>query len=431
MISKARYIENTESLTEDLPLIKYENPDYIYLALTNARCNKGEVYVKEGDYVKIGQVIGIRKSSFFEQNIHSTVSGTVEGIVKKFHRIGKLLDFIKIKNDKLAIYDESIKDRTDDEIARLTKDDFTKIVKDCSIVGLGGSSFPTYVKFASDDPIDTILINGVECEPLLTSDQRLMLEYPDRIMKGIEYTLQAFKAKRAVIAIKHKYQKVFEVLQEAQKRYPKLNIEIKRVGDYYPQGWEIELIKSALNVKIPVGELPSKFGIITFNVSTIVGIYRAVKHNSPVLMRNFTVSGDGIKTPANFRVRIGTPVMDLIEKCGGYEGDQNKVFIMGGPMMGANLVKDDAIITKTCTSVIVLQEKNYVEEPCVRCGSCVYSCPVGIQPVQIMNAYKMKDQKALNGLDVNRCIGCGLCTYACTSKIDVKDYVRRAKMLIK
>lgn len=431
MIQKTREIDDIRKLTKYLPTVRYVDPEFVYFAVTNARCPEGEVYVKPGDIVKMGQVIGIRRASFFEQNIHSTVSGEVIGIVKKFHRSGKLIDFIKIKNDKKDEYVENAKMRSEEEIKKLTREDITKIVKDCSLVGLGGSSFPTYIKFQTKDPIHTIVINGIECEPYLSSDHRLMMEFPDRIMKGISYAMQAFDAKEAIIAIKSKYDDIYDVLSAVKEKYPDINVKIARVGNFYPQGWEIAMIKSVLGIDIPSGVLPSKYGIMDFNVSTIVGLYRAIRYNMPVLKRNFTLTGDGIKHPQNFRVRIGTSVQELIELCGGYIDDSDKVLIMGGPMMGACLVRDDAVVTRTCTSLIVLNDQKEYEQPCVRCGSCTYSCPTGLSPVQIMNAYKANDLEAIKGLGIKKCIECGMCSYTCTSKIHVTEFMRKAKRMAK
>ena len=427
MIAKTKGIDDIRKLTKSLPTVRYVDPDYVYISVTNARCATAEVYCKEGDYVKIGTVIGKRNGGYFEQPIHSTVSGTVVGTVKKFHRNGKLIDFIKIQNDKKDLYDESCVERTDEEIKALTKDDMTEIIKNCSVVGLGGSSFPTYIKFQTKEPIKYILLNGIECEPYLSADHRLMMEMPDRLMKGIGYILQAFKAEKAYICIKSKYQDIYDVLTAVASRYD-LPIEVCRVGNFYPQGWEIAMIKSCLGIDIPSGVLPSKYGIMNFNVATVVGIYKAIKYNLPVIKRNFTVTGDGIKFAQNFRVRCGTSVLELIDKCGGYvDPDVDKLFIMGGPMMGASLVRDDAVVTKTTTSIIVLNNYPLKEEPCVRCASCVYSCPVGLQPVNIMNAYKAGDVDAIKKFGIKKCIECGLCSYSCTSKIPVTEYMRKAK----
>ncbi|MBE6137695.1 MAG: RnfABCDGE type electron transport complex subunit C [Erysipelotrichaceae bacterium] len=430
VIHGSKQVEKIVKTTNSLPTIRYVDPDFVYLAITNARCPEGESYVKPGDKVKVGQVVGLRKGPFFEQPIHATVSGEVVGTVKKFHRSGKLTEFIQVKNDKKDSFYKTLKERTPEQIAKLTREDFVQITKDMALVGLGGSSFPTYIKFQTKDPIDTILINAVECEPFLSADHRLILEFPFRILRGITYAQQAFGAKRAVICIKKKYKDLYDTLTAAIARHPEFNIEVKKVGNYYPQGWEIELIKSGLGVSVPTGVLPAKLGIMVFNVSTIVGLYKAVRYNMPVVKRNFTITGTGVNVPQNFRVRVGTSIKELIDYSKGYKGDENKVLILGGPMMGANLVRDDAVITKTCTSCIILNENKETEEPCVRCASCVYSCPAGLQPVAIMQAVKNNDKEALKGkLNIRACILCGMCSYTCTSKIHLTDYCRKAKKM--
>ena len=429
MIAKTRQIKGVIS-TVSLPTMRYLDPEYIYLATTNARCATGDVFVRVGDKVKIGQVVARRHGAFFDQPVHSTVSGEVVGFVKKFHRSGKLTEFIQVKNDHKDEWIHERTERSEEEIAKLTLEDFANITKECSLVGLGGSSFPTYIKFQTKDPIHTILINGVECEPMLSSDHRMILEHPRRVVMGIKYALGAFKAKRALICIKQKYQDLYDTLTAELTRFPDLPIEVCRVGNYYPQGWEIEMIKSALGIKVPAGVLPAKLGIMVFNVSTTVGLYRAIKNNEPVIKRNYTLSGDGINIPQNIRLRIGSSLKELIDVCGGYKGDGDKVLIMGGPMMGANLVRDDAVITKTCTSTIILNQRPIVEEPCVRCASCVYSCPAGLQPVSIMQAVKNKDKDGLNKLNIKACILCGMCSYTCTSKIHLTDYCRKAKRMV-
>ena len=433
MISKTKYVHGRKKFTKSMPTRRYTDPDFVYLPLTNSRCPQYELYRQIGDYVKIGEVIGLRKAPFFEQPIHSTVSGHIKQIVKKFHRSGKLIECIEIENDKKDVEVEDIKMRSEEEIAALTREDYINIVKNASLVGLGGSGFPTYIKLQTKEKINYVLINGIECEPYLTSDYRLMTDMPERIINGLRYAMAALDAPKGYICIKSKYTEVYELLTSVLKRrYSHLNIEVKRVGNYFPQGWEIEMIKSALGVKIPTGELPAKHGIMVLNVSTIVGFYRAVRYNEPVIKRNFTVSGDGVKYPQNFRLRVGTQVKDLIAMCDGYTEDcEEKVFIMGGPMMGQNCVRDDAIVSKTSTSVIILNKENYVEEPCVRCASCVYSCPVELMPVKIMNAVIAKNTDALADMNIKRCIECGLCTYSCTSKIHILEYIRKGKRMVK
>ena len=434
MIAKTRKIHDKKMQTGVLQAIRYVDPKFVYLAVSNARCPTADVFIKPGDKMKCCQIIGMRHGPFFEQPIHATCSGTFVGLEKHYHRNGKLIDFIKIKNDFKDTLDSSCKKRTPEEISKLSKQEMTEIIKNCAVVGLGGSSFPTYIKFQTDKPIHTILVNGIECEPFITADHRLMMEYPYRLLDGLRYVMQAFNCKKAKICIKSKYKDIKEVYDQVlkEKEYADSGIELSCLGNYYPQGWEVEMIKNAEGIQLQQGELPANQGIINFNVSTIVGIYKAIKYNMPVIKRFITITGDGIKSPKNFRVRCGTPINELIPHCGGYtEESSEKVFILGGPMMGASVPSDDCIITKTVTSILVLNKRNYQEEPCVRCGSCVLSCPVHLEPVQIMNAVKALDKERIKKLNALRCIECGLCTYSCTSKIQVTDYVRRAKLFAK
>ena len=432
MIAKTNHIKDTKKLVGALPAIRYTKPKYLYLAMANARCPKAELFIKEGDHVDSCQVIGIRHGPFFEQPIHATCSGTFVGLEKHYHRNGKLTDFIKLENDFKDTLDPHLHIRTQEEIDALTKEEMVQILEDTALVGLGGSSFPTYIKFKTDKKINLILINGIECEPYITSDHRLMLEYPYRIMEGIKFVMKAFDCHKAKICIKSKYTDIKEVYKQVIKEYEGSGIELCSVGNYYPQGWEVEMIKSATGIRLKPGELPTNRGILNFNVSTMVGLYKSIKYNMPVIKRNVTVTGDGVNFPKNFRVRVGTSIKDLIPFCGGYKNpDKEKVFILGGPMMGASVPSDDCIITKTVTSIIVLDKTNYKEEPCIRCGSCVLSCPVHLEPVLIMNAVKILDKERIKKLNPLKCIECGLCAYTCTSKIQVTDYVRKAKMIAK
>ena len=208
MIAKAKGIKDEKKLTGSLPSIRYTEPKFLYLAVTNTRCTGADLYIKPGDHVNSCQCIGMRHAAFFDQPIHATCSGTFIGLEKHYHRNGKMIDFIKIENDFKDTLDPSAHTRTDEEIAKLTKDDITQILKDTASVGLGGSSFPTYIKFQTDKPIHLMLINAIECEPYITADHRLMLEYPHRVIKGIKFAMRAFNCKKALICIKSKYKDI-------------------------------------------------------------------------------------------------------------------------------------------------------------------------------------------------------------------------------
>jgi len=431
MIKKSKRVKDYKLLTKALPTLTYLDPQSVFILLMNNRCKTYDLSIKEGDHVLFGQQIGVRHGGFFEQPIHATVSGTVGVISKKLHRTGRKVDVLEIKNDFLETPHESVFDRPDSVIKELTQTDMVEIIKDKSLVGLGGSGFPTYIKLATKEKINTIVINAIECEPYLSSDYRLILEHPEEVITGLSYIMQALNVNHALIAIKSMKNPLYEVLtQVLNVRFPELNIQVVKLGNYYPQGWEVEMFEQALGIRIPPGELPTKYGVIGFNVSTTVGVFDAIKHNLPVTKRHFTVTGDAIKYPQNIFVRVGTSVNELIELCDGFTDEKSVVMVMGGPMMGTSVTTSDVVVSKTTTSVIILKDVEYVEEQCVRCGSCVYSCPAFLQPVQIMNAVKRNDKDVMKGLRANECIECGLCAYVCTSKIHVTDYVRKAKKLI-
>ncbi|MFP4186735.1 MAG: RnfABCDGE type electron transport complex subunit C [Acholeplasmataceae bacterium] len=431
MIHKTRHIPDGKKELKKLPIINYMDAEYVYYPVTSARCPEGETCVVGGQFVKVGEVIGTRKGAFFEQNMHATVSGEVMGYEKHVDQTGSLVDCLIVKNDKKYDIHESIKERSDEEIDALTKDDYVKIIKEAGLVGLGGSAFPTYVKLATKDPIDVVIANGVECEPLLISDYGLMMTRPKEIFEGLIYAMRASGAKKGVIAIKKKYKEIAERLEFMKNEYSDYDIRIAKVGNHYPSGWEIETIRNAVGITIPPGKLLSKYGVLNFNVSTLSSIYKAVKFDLPVLDRLITFSGDGIPN-RTFRARIGTLLSNLIDLVGGYiDEDKPKVLILGGPMMGANALRDDIVMTHTTTSLIVKNEEPLVEEPCIRCASCVYSCPVDIEPVKIMNAYKTRNKDDLDTLEVDKCIECGLCSYVCPSKIHLTEYMRLGKRLLK
>lgn len=431
MISRAKKVSDYKALSTTLPVMRYVDPETIYINLTSNRCKTYELNVEKGDYVRVAQIIGERCGGFFKQPIYSTVSGTVGNIVKKHDGTGIEAEFITIKNDFKDELNHDVVDRPDSVIDGFSQDDFVNIVKEKAVTGLGGSGFPTYIKLATKEKIKTVVVNAVECEPYLTSDYRLIKDTPEPVIKGLIYSMKAVGAPEGVIAIKKTKIPLIEVLEREIKRFKDYNIRLAKLEDYYPQGWEIETFKNALGIKVPIGELPMKYGILGFNVSTCAAIYEAVKHNMPVVKRHFTVNGDAVNFPQNYRVRVGTNVRDLIKLSDGYVENVDQLnIISGGPMMGASMPTDDIVITPTTTSILILRSTDYKEEPCVRCASCVYSCPAGLQPVQIKNAVKRKDKAALIALEAKKCIECGLCAYVCTSKIHVTDYVRQGKQML-
>lgn len=430
MIKKTNQIVTIEEYAKSLPVIELAKPEKVYISLMEARVVSYELFVNEGDTVKLGQIIGEKKASFFSEPIYSTVSGTVGPIVKKFLYTGKKADTLEIISDGLDTPDERFTELSDLEVAQLSRDEIIQLVKANGVKGLGGAGFPTYIKLDTKDSIDYLVINGVECEPYLTADYQAMKEDAYEIFKGIEIALTGAGAEKAILGIKETKVALLQHLIEAKREhFPNLPCEIVTVGNYYPAGWEVSLIKDTLGIKVKPRTLPSKYGIVELNVTTCQAIYQAVKFNKPIIDRYFTVTGDAITNPAQMVVRIGDTIPRVLESCGGFSTSENKVLILGGPMMGANLLMSDAVVSITVASILAFKHEVWEEEPCVRCASCVYSCPTDLQPVNIMNAVKNKDKDALQALDVAHCIECGLCSYVCTSKIHLTDYMRKGKKL--
>ncbi len=432
MIAKTSKVADYKRLATELPTLKYIDPEYIYLALSTDRAKDYRLDVKEGDTVKLGQILGERDGGYFKQPIYSTVSGVVEEIRKMNHPSGIEVDAVMIRNDFKDAYHETITDRTDKMIESMSKEQIIEVLKEKAIVGLGGSGFPTYIKLNTDKPIDKVVINAVECEPYLSSDYRLIKDQPEDIFRGLKYIMQTMNAKEGIIAVKKTKKELIEVLEKELSRFQDLNIRIAKVKDYYPQGWENETIKSSTGINVPVGTLPMELGVLVFNVSTTAQIFEALKHNLPITKRHVTINGDAINFPQNIRTRIGASIKDLIRLSDGFKDDVDAVdLIIGGPMMGKSTTTTDVLVNQTVTSVLAFKSEQPLEEPCVRCGSCIYSCPVDIQPVNIMNAFKRGDKDALENLEVNKCIECGLCAYVCTSKIHLTDFMRKGKNFLR
>ncbi len=431
MITNSRRVKDYKQLDRELPTLRHVDPDYIYINLQNARAKEYTLDVEVGDHVKLGEILGRRKGKFFEQPIYSTVSGVIEGRTNKYHSSGDEVECLIVRNDFKDTYHESITDRPDSVIEQFTQEDFVEIIKEKGLVGLGGSGFPSYIKLNTDKDIHTVVINAVECEPYLSSDYRLIKDQPEDIFRGLTYLMRAVDATRGVIAVKKTKKELVEVLEREISRFSDWNIQIATLDDFYPQGWENMTFENAVGIKVPVGTLPMEYGILGFNVSTTASVYEAVKHNLPIIKRHLTVNGDAVNFPQDIRARVGTSVRELIELSDGYTDEEKVEVIVGGPMMGESIESDDIVVTQTTTSILVLKSVDYVEEPCVRCASCVYACPVDIQPVQIMNAVKREDKESARALEADKCIECGLCAYVCTSKIHVTDYVREAMKMLR
>lgn len=371
--------------------------------------------VKKGDKVLAGQKIG-EASGFISANVICSVSGTVKAVEPRRVANGAMVNSIVVENDGEYTAVEGL--GADRDPAKLSKQEIRDIVKEAGIVGLGGAGFPTHVKLAPKDEskIEYILVNGAECEPYLTSDYRLMMEEPEKLVGGLKVILQLFDNAKGVIGIENNKPEAIKKLQELVK--DESRIEVCPLQTKYPQGGERSLIYAVTGRMVNSSMLPADAGCIVDNVDTVISVYNAVCKTTPLMRRVVTVTGDAIANPQNFQVKIGTNMQELIEAAGGFKTEPEKL-IAGGPMMGMALFGTDIPVTKTNSALLCMSKDEVAanaETPCIRCGKCVSVCPSHIVPVKMMKAALKGDCEAFEKVGGMECMECGSCTYICPAK---------------
>ena len=420
-------VPHHKGLTEKLTLERSTEPEIVTIPLhqhTGAPC---EPLVKVGDIVKVGQKIG-QSEAFVSAPVHSSVSGVVKSITSMRIPTGLIVDCLAIESDGMEKLHESVKPKGN--LEDLSPKEIIKIIKEAGITGMGGAGFPAHVKFSPppDKKMDTILINGAECEPYLTADHRLMVEEPEKIVFGLRAIMKAVGVDNGIIGIESNKPDAIEALKEASKNEKDIRVVSLKVK--YPQGDEKRLINATLGREVPSGGLPMDVGAVVSNVSTAKAIAEAITEGKPLYERVVTVTGNGINEPKNLIAKIGTPFKDLIEQCGGFkEGAPGKI-IMGGPMMGLSQYTIDVPIIKGSGGILVLtkeEAKPAHTEPCIRCGKCLEVCPVNLQPLHL-SKYSLKGMfdkaEKFHALD---CVECGACSYICPAKRPLVESIRMAK----
>lgn len=384
--------------------------------------------VKAGDRVLVGQKIA-EKGGFISANIHSSVSGTVKAIEKRLVATGGMVDSIIVEND--GMYEEAapIFSGNPDE---LSKDEIIKIIEEAGIVGMGGAGFPTNVKLSpkNADIIDSIIVNGAECEPYLTSDYRRMVEQTDKLVKGLKIVLKIFPDAKGYFGIEDNKPEAIEALLKATENEDR--IEVVPLKTKYPQGGERSMIYAVTGRKINSKMLPADVGCIVHNVDTIYAIYNAVYNGKPLIERIVTITGDAVRTPKNFQVRIGTSFRELIDAAGGFTTEPEKI-ISGGPMMGFSFFNIDVPVVKGSSSLLAfIKDDVSHEEPsaCIRCGSCAAACPEHLLPMKLAALAGQNEPEEFKKLGGMECVECGCCSYVCPAKRQVTQSVRSMKKLI-
>ncbi len=374
------------------------------------------VLVAKGDRVLAGQKIG-EANGFISANVICSVSGTVKAIEPRRVASGDMVESVIVENDGEYASVEGMGAERDP--AKLSKQEIRDIVKEAGIVGLGGAGFPTHVKLTpkDDNAIEYILVNGAECEPYLTSDYRIMMEEPEKVVGGLKVVLQLFDNARGVIGIEDNKPEAIRKMTELVKDEPR--IEVCPLKTKYPQGGERSLIYAVTGRKVNSSMLPADVGCIVDNVDTVCAIYRAVCKSTPLMRRIVTVTGDAITNPQNFEVKIGTNMTELVEAAGGFKEDPEKL-IAGGPMMGMALFSLDIPVTKTNSALLCMSKDQVAANettPCIRCGRCVTVCPSNLIPQKMMKASLKGDCEAFERLNGMECVECGSCAFVCPAKI--------------
>lgn len=419
-------------ITSSKAIKKMPVPKVVYVPIAQHIGIPSEIVVDRKDKVKKGQIIA-KSGGFVSSNIHTPVAGTVTKLDMIIDSSGYKKQCIVIRTDQK---DESNFEEIDYPLKKdieMSREDIVKCVLDHGIVGLGGATFPSHVKLnvKEENKIDCLIINGVECEPYLTADHRLMLERADEIIVGIQILMHALHIENAVIGIENNKKDAVKVLQQACKDDKSIKVAALKVK--YPQGSEKQLIKAILKREVPKGGLPMDVGVIVHNVGTIYAIYKAVQYDIPLMERVVTVTGKKIENASNFWVKIGTPIKDLVEEVGGIPEGTRKI-VNGGPMMGKAIKNTDVPVTKGTSGILIISEEEASRQEsknCIRCSNCVFVCPMGLEPHLLMNLSEKGMYERASDEDIMTCIECGSCSYVCPSHRPLLDYIRFGKNLVK
>ncbi len=415
-------------LSANSPIRVLPLPKTVNIPLSQHLGAPAEPLVKKGDRVKTGELLA-RGCGFISACIHSSVTG-------KIAKIDKLMDHSGYR--RMTVVIDTEEDEWQEGIdtspnlvknIALTGAEIIEKTKGSGIVGLGGATFPTHIKLSvpKGKKAEYLIINGVECEPCLTADHRLMLEKGEEMITGIRLIMRALEVEKAIIGIENNKPDAISHLRSLTGEYPGIKVQPLKVK--YPQGAEKQLIKAIINREVPSGKLPVDVGAVVDNVGTAFAVYEAVQKNKPLIERVVTVTGKKLAGPSNFLVRIGTPVADLINAAGGLPEDTGKV-VNGGPMMGKALNSLDVPVTKGTSGILLLSREESFRRPvlnCIRCAKCVSICPMGLEPYLLRAASEYKKWDIAENERVMDCMECGSCSYLCPSGIPLLDFIRLGK----
>ena len=415
-------------LTESRKIEEIPIPKEVVIPVQQHIGRASEPVVEKGGKVKAGDIIS-KSGGFVSVPCHSSVSGTIKAVVPHIHPLGNIVSAVIIESDGEDTYSDSI--RFNPQYMEIPPGGMKTMIHDAGIAGMGGATFPTHVKLSPPGgmKIDTAILNGAECEPYLTSDHRVMLEKTEEVIEGFRIIMKILNVQTGIIGIENNKPDAVLKMKDAADKYPEISVVPLRVK--YPQGAEKQLIYALTKRIVPAGKLPMEVGCVVQNVGTAQAVYNAVAYKCPLIDRVVTVGGS-VADRKNLLVRIGTPIRNLIEYCGGFEGNAEKI-IMGGPMMGLALHSLDTPVIKGTSGILVLNKEQAglgKTTACLNCGSCVEVCPMNLMPNQLANLSekaRFDEAEVYNAMD---CIECGCCSYTCPAKINLVQNIKFAKSVI-
>ncbi len=411
----------------DQETVAFPEPDILVIPMSQHIGAPCKPLVKKGDLVTVGQKIGDNQGLCVP--VHASVSGKVKAVEARAHTNGDAVMSVVIENDHLGTLCEDIKPRTQEEVDALTKDEIIAIVREAGIVGMGGATFPTHVKLGGQG-VDTVIVNAGECEPYITSDDRLCREEPAKIIAGLKVVMKVFGLKEGHIGIEDNKPEAAKLLRANTCKEDGITVDV--LPAKYPQGAEKQLIYAVTGREVPSGSLPASVGCAVLNVATVKAIYDAVYEGMPLIRRIVTVSGDILMEPKNMLVPIGTSFESLMEACG-YKENPYKV-LSGGPMMGAAQYDLSVPTIKGVNAITVLGINNEfsVEDPrCIRCGKCTEVCPMKLMPILMYKSTQTNDVEEMKSVNMMDCIECGSCAYTCPASVPLVLAFRVAKQRIR
>lgn len=413
--------------TAQMATVKMPLPTKVVLPMSQHIGAPAAPTVKKGDHVYVGTVVGAG-SGFVSADIHSSVSGDVKEITDVMLPNGALTPSVVIIPDGLQEADPAI------EKPQVTDyESFVAAIRKSGLVGLGGAGFPAAVKVSPKnlDAMDTLIINGAECEPYITADNREFLEHAEDVLAGIAAVKKYLQISRVIIAIERNKPEAIDLMFSLTKG--EADIEVKPLESKYPQGAEKILIESCTGKEVPQGGLPADVGVLVMNVASVSFVSKFLKTGMPLITKRLTVDGDLVKEPKNVEVCIGTPYREIFDFCGGLKQEPTKV-IMGGPMMGTAVMDLDFPVLKQNNALLAFgPERGHLPEPgpCIRCARCIMACPMGLSPVEIAGAFQKGNVDGLVKLNTDLCMECGTCSFVCPAKRPVTQTMRLAKQLMR